>query len=225
LQRAAGLTQLSAARSVAEAARKAIAMLYAYQFVSLRDASPGTAAAFAGYVAGRGREAARHAGGELLGLFLPQLGFASHERALLVRWRGEPADVLGACAQVAGCVTDRLRATARPGETDRLAPGGIVVHRWFVIDPADEAEFVALSESAWVGFEGGFDSQIFGLFAAEPRPEDGASRRMLLVTRYGGHADWEASRRPGAETAGKFARRHQLTRSTRGCSTLLAPLD
>ncbi|MGH7012401.1 MAG: hypothetical protein ACREEX_16320, partial [Caulobacteraceae bacterium] len=69
-----------------------------------------------------------------------------------------------------------------------------------------------------------FRSGIFGLFAAEPTPADGASQRMLLITRYDSHADWEASRRPAAESAERFRRRYALTFSTFACSTLLAPL-
>jgi hypothetical protein len=199
-------------------------MLYTYHRVTLTDGTAAVGAAFAAFAAGEARAEARKAGGELLGLFLPQLGFASHERALLFRWPGAPGAPLAACNLIAACSVDRLNATARPADTDQVRPGGIVVHRWFTIAPADRDEFVALSKAAWVEFEADFETQIFGLFAAEPTAEDGASQRMLLMTRYGGHADWEVSRRPGPQSAANFARRHALTRLTRGCSTLLAPL-
>jgi hypothetical protein len=199
-------------------------MRYAYHSVTLADATARTAAAFAEHIAATARPAITAAGGELLGLFLPQLGFASNERAVLCRWPSEPAPWLDGCPGASGWVTDRLSATVRPADDDRVPAGGIVVHRWFVIDPADREEFVELSNGAWAGFEGEFESTVFGLFAAEPRAEDGASMRMLLMTRYGGHADWDVSRRPNAESARRFARRRELTKQMRACSTLLAPL-
>jgi hypothetical protein len=199
-------------------------MLYTYHRVALVDGSTRIAAAFAEWVDGTARQAARAAGGDLLGLFLPQLGFQAHERILLLRWRDTAGDVLAACSYVGSVVTDRLRPTARPADTDQLRPGGIVVHRWFTIDPKDEEAFVALSREAWVGFESEFASSPFGLFAAEPKAEDGASMRMLLMTRYDGHADWEVSRRPSADVAEAFARRRALTLATGAWSTVAAAL-
>lgn len=199
-------------------------MLYTYHLVALRDVSRPTAAAFGDFVRNSARPDAAAAGGECLGLFLPQLGFSAHERALLFRWQGEPTDVVSGCPLVRGISTDRLCATLRPADSDAPRPGGIFVHRWFTIDPADRAEFLELSKAAWGGFEREFDGRAFGLFAAEPKTEDGASERMLLMTRYGGHADWETSRQQSAEVAAKFARRHALTRASRACSTVLAPI-
>ncbi|HWD67859.1 MAG TPA: hypothetical protein VG227_07860 [Caulobacteraceae bacterium] len=200
-------------------------MHYTYHRVALMDGSPSTAADFAEWVGGTARLAAQKAGGELLGLFLPQLGSQAHERLLLLRWRGEAGDALSGCPYVGAVTTDRLRPTARPADTDQLRPRGIFVHRWFTIDPKDEEAFVALSRDAWVGFESEFAGNPFGLFAAEPKTEDGASMRMLLMTRYGGHADWEASRRPSADVADIFARRRELTRATGACSTVIAALS
>lgn len=200
-------------------------MIYTYHFLRLRDAAAETAAAFAAYAAQTARARARETGGELLGLFLPQLGFASHERALLFRWRDEPGDALGGCPYIHAVTVDRLSATARPGAHDQVKAGGIVVHRWFTIAPEDKDEFVALSTAAWGDFESDFTSEVFGLFAAAPTAEDGAAMRMLLLTSYGGHADWEISRRPSANSAANFRRRHALTKATRACSTLLAKLD
>ncbi|HEY1880229.1 MAG TPA: hypothetical protein VGG68_09875 [Caulobacteraceae bacterium] len=199
-------------------------MLYTYHQVSLSDASAGTAAAFTEWVGGTARPAADEAGGELIGVFLPQLGFQAHERLLLLRWRDAAGDALIGCPYVDAVTTDRLRATVRPADSDQLKLGGIVVHRWFTIDPRDEEAFVALSKDAWLGFESEFAGSPFGLFTAEPKAEEGASMRMLLITRYGSHADWEASRRPSPEVAGLFARRRELTRATGACSTITATL-
>ena len=199
-------------------------MLYTYHFLTLCDAKAETAVAFNAYIAETARAKARESGGEVLGLFAPQLGFASHERAVLFRWRGEAGDPLGACPQIHAVTTDRLNATARPGDGDQVKTGGIVVHRWFTIAPKDKDEFVSLSTAAWGDFESDFDSEVFGLFAVEPTAEDGAAIRMLLVTRYGSHADWEVSRRPSETSAANFRRRHGLTKVTRACSTVLARL-
>lgn len=198
-------------------------MLYTYHRIELRDAQAASAQAFSEWIGAESARKAAEAGGELLGLFLPQLGWASHERALLFRWPKEEKEALAGSPLITAIRTDRLAATARPGDADRPAPGGIFVHRWFVIDPKSRNEFIELSTGAWTGFERDFRSGIFGLFAVEPTPPDGASQRMLLITRYDSHADWEASRRPPAESAERFRRRHQLTRSTIGCSTILAP--
>lgn len=199
-------------------------MFYTYHQIALKDGSTGTAAAFTKWAGGTARLAAHNAGGELLGLFLPQLGFQAHERLMLLRWQNVTGDALSGCPYVGAVTTERLRPTARPADSDQLKPGGIVVHRWFTIDPKDEAAFVALSKEAWIGFESEFASNPFGLFAAEPKAEDGASMRMLLMTRYDGHADWESSRRPSPSVAENFARRRELTRATGACSTTLAPL-
>ncbi|MBV9331784.1 MAG: NIPSNAP family protein, partial [Alphaproteobacteria bacterium] len=153
-------------------------------------------------------------GGELLGLFAPQLGFGSNEATILLRW--QDAQHVFEFPAMDGAVvrsTELLTATTRPRPDGQLALGGIYVHRWFTIDAEHSADFVRLSEQAWAEFEDSYDTQIFGLFEAEAR--DGAAR-FLLLTRYRDHAEWEASRTQTHDAKGLFAQRHLLTRSTIG---------
>jgi hypothetical protein len=184
--------------------------------------------AFATYANGPGDEAVARVGGEFVGLFAPQLGFASNEAAVLVRWpigeRG-PTSALAGANGVVGCHVDALTPTLRPRVGQELRSGGIYVHRWFVVDGERVADFVELSGQAWGGFEGAYDTEIFGLFTATPTPEDEAKGqgRLLLLTWYASHGVWEASREQAADPQSLFARRHELTRSTIGRSSLLIP--
>ncbi|WP_374575915.1 hypothetical protein [Phenylobacterium sp.] len=207
--------------------------VYDYLFLTFAvDASRAAPRAFAERLAGPHRRALEAAGGELVGYFTPQLGWSSDEAALILRWPadapGRKAAVDGLCADpaLAGARRDRMAATIRPGPADLPPPGGIFVHRVFEIDAADVDMFVALSGQAWGGFEGGFDSDIFGLFRVSPTAEDARAggTRMLLVTRYADHGVWEASRAPAPEVRDLFMRRRDLTRRTVAASTLLAPL-
>ena len=165
------------------------------------------------------------AGGEVVGQWAPQLGWANDEAAVLVRWIGDRGDTGPIAA--ADCVTeakiDHVAPTIRPGDTDRPGPGGIYVHRWFEIEAGAEDEFVRLSSQGWAHFETLFDAKIFGLFRAAPSAADAAagSSRLLLITRYGDHGVWEASRDPTTEAMQIFLRRQQLTRRSWAASTRL----
>jgi hypothetical protein len=162
--------------------------------------------------------AVRGADGEVLGLFFPQIGFASNEAVLLVRWAGQAGTVEIENAAVR--LRDRLAATLRPADGDRPKPGGIYVHRWFTVAPANVETFVDLSGQAWPSFEAGFDTNIFGLFRAEAAAPNG-DVRMLLLTRYADHGVWEASRQPSAAARDAFGARHELITSTIARSSLL----
>jgi hypothetical protein len=164
-------------------------------------------------------------GGEIVGQWAPQLGWANDEGAVLVRWSG-PRGELGWVASADGVTEariDRLTATIRPGDADRPAAGGIYVHRWFEVEAGAEDEFVQLSSQGWAHFETLFDAKIFGLFRADLSPTDRArgTARLLLVTRYGDHGVWEASRDPTTEAMQIFLRRQQLTRRSWAASTRL----
>ncbi len=165
------------------------------------------------------------AGGEILGQFAPQLGWANDEAAVLVRWAGERGD-LGPIAGGEGVTEariDHLEPTIRPADAHRPGAGGIYVHRWFEVEAGAEDEFVQLSSQGWAHFETLFDAKIFGLFRAELSPTDRARgvSRLLLVTRYGDHGVWEASRDPSTEAMQIFMRRQQLTRRSWAASTRL----
>lgn len=172
------------------------------------------------------------AGGEVLGLFTPQIGWVARQAALLVRW-GPTAK--GRDGAIGGLMRDktvkfaqrgRIGPTSRPAPTDKLRPGGIYVHRWFVVKVADVAEFLALSTEGWRDFETRFDAHIFGLFTAERSQvdrRDGVTR-LLLLTRYKDHGMWEASRDPSTTAMAAFRRRAAITRDTWNASTLFVPI-
>jgi hypothetical protein len=154
-----------------------------------------------------------------IGVFTPQLGFASNEVAVLMHAQG----TLSRAPHIVTRTHETLAPTIRPQPGDALKSGGIYVHRWFTVDDPGLAEFIDISARAWPGFEGEFDVTIFGLFTAERSEHDIAQgqTRLLLLTWYRDHGEWEASRRPTREPGGLFMKRHQLTRSTVGRSTLL----
>ncbi|MEJ0027637.1 MAG: hypothetical protein WDN01_16545 [Rhizomicrobium sp.] len=168
-------------------------------------------------------------GGEVLGLFQGQLGFASNEAAILLRWPDARRDRLreiDTAPGVAAIHPQKLTPTVRPADDKRLRSGGIYVHRWFTVDADSVADFVALSNRAWENFEGSYDTEIFGLFTAEATAEDvrDGAGRLLLLTYYASHGVWETSRDQTRDPAGLFAKRHELTRSTVGRSSLTVPL-
>src|ERR1051325_525827 len=150
---------------------------------------------FAGVARGEIAQTLAGAQAELLALFSPQLGFASNDAVILVRRSGE-GDLPKALLAPAGATLashDLLEPTVRPQDTDRLKGGGIYVHRCVTIDGDRSDDFVDLSNRAWTGFEGAYDTEIFGLFRARPNQEDTAkgAARLLLLTWYQNHAVWE----------------------------------
>ena len=152
-------------------------------------------------------------GDHLVAVFSPSLGYATDQALVLT----DAAATVGAVAGAPGvrsAAHEVLAPTTRPVAGARPKPGGIYVHRWLTIDAGAVDEFVSLSNAAWVGFEGGFDTDVFGLFTAEASAQDrqAGERRMLLMTHYRDFATWEASRKPDAATAKAFARRRELTR-------------
>jgi hypothetical protein len=197
-----------------------------YEYLTLELAHGRSSwAALAAHMRDNARAKIAADGGELLGLFSPQLGFASNEATLLVRW-SKPGDSAAAFAipEVTGHHREVLTPTVRPRDADKPRTGtGIYVHRWFTIDGDKTAEFIDLSNRAWGGFEGSYDTEIFGLFTAAPGEVDrktGAAR-LLLLTWYRDHGVWEASREQAADAKSLFAQRHLLTRSTVGRSSVL----
>ncbi|MCW5761188.1 MAG: hypothetical protein KIS90_15575, partial [Phenylobacterium sp.] len=172
------------------------------------------------------------AGGEVLGLFTPQIGWTARQAALLVRWpenarpRESEIQALSAGSGVRAAQRSRLTPTLRPNDAARPEPGGIHVHRWFVVETGDVPEFLQLSGQGWTDFERKFDARIFGLFAAERSAADTREgvQRILLITRYGDHGVWEKSRDPSTEAMAAFRRRSEITRDTWNDSTLLVPI-
>jgi hypothetical protein len=183
---------------------------------------------------GAGSAEAKARGGSLYGFFQPQLGFASNEGVVVTSWSSSTpqgnAVIAGAGADILSVSAVELSPTLRPvNATPLYAPekprGGIYVHRWFTVDAPAFDEFVSLSGAAWESFEKSFDAQIAGLFRAAPTAEDEREgvARLLLLTRYANHGEWEASRNEAADPEAwkRFMRRHELTRETIGRSSLL----
>ena len=168
-------------------------------------------------------------GGEVIGLFQPQLGFGSNDAVVLLRWPDGGRDRLRDLDLAPGVNTmhpEKLTPTVRPADGDVLKAGGIYVHRWFTVDADGVADFISLSNRAWTNFVGSYDTQIFGLFTAERTAADlreGAGR-LLLLTWYASHGVWENSREQTRDPEGLFAKRHALTRTTVGKSSLSVPL-
>ncbi|HLZ85235.1 MAG TPA: hypothetical protein VKQ54_16850 [Caulobacteraceae bacterium] len=88
--------------------------------------------AFATSVNGPANEGVVRVGGELVGLFAPQLGFASDTAAVLVRW---PVGERGSIVALTGA--DGVDARLGPGEGDRLGPLRLVGH---VLPPRQTAQ-------------------------------------------------------------------------------------
>ncbi|HEX2561713.1 hypothetical protein [Phenylobacterium sp.] len=176
-------------------------------------------AAFAGDLKDRGAGSVRAAGGEPLGLFSSQLGWAASELALLVRWGERGRADLAGLAGVEAVRREALTPTIRPAAGDALRPGGIHVLRWFHVLPDSAEAFVMLSGEGWADFETRFDARVFGLFRA---PDEASVARFLLITRYGDHGEWERSRDPSTAAMQTFMRRQQLTVWTQAASTLLS---
>jgi hypothetical protein len=108
------------------------------------------------------------------------------------------------------------------------------VHRWMDVRAADADEFLglageAMSDRDWESF----DARPFGLFSEKM---DQPVQRMLLLTRYASHTDWEESRaatetssqhewdaagRPAGTARQALTRRSALTLDSVPASTLL----
>jgi hypothetical protein len=178
--------------------------------------------------------------GRVSGLFVPQLGWSYKQVALLIE-RGDDAaaddallENVAALPQVERSEAWRLVPTLRPLPGDTLTAGGMYVHRWFDVRTSDVDEFIDLSAEAWsAGLGENFEARPFGLFRERI---DQPVQRMLLLTRYGSHTDWEGSRvatpyrsereweaagKPAATARQALTRRSGLTLDSVPASTLL----
>ena len=221
-----------AAESASAPGEAGAAFIYDYLFVEVLP-GPG-ASSQTQFLAHLGDTvpAVRAAGGEAIGYFTPLLGWSSQNVAVLLRWkadapgREQAVRALGSHAIIARVDRSRLAATVRPGPADLPRTTGIYTHRWFEVKTGDIPEFIDLSKSAWPYFEKEFPALVYGLFRAEAPADDRSAgvTRMLLNTWYESHAVWEASRKPSSEPATMFARRSQLTLTTRVASLHFTPL-
>jgi len=158
-----------------------------------------------------------------VGVFSPLLGYASNQ-ALVLTEEAAPTDLVFQSPGVVSAERHRLTPTIRPKDGARPTAGGVYVHNWFTIDAKAFDEFVKLSGDAWPDFEARFETQIFGLFAADPSKDDlmEGARRLLLMTRYRDLGEWQKSRDPTTDAMKVFARRRELTRVSLARACILA---
>jgi len=118
--------------------------------------------------------------------------------------------------------TALFEPTLRPHDRAARERPGLYVFRFFQIRSADVTEFVELSGDAWMTFENADDysAQPQGLFRQRT---DADTLDMLLVTWYDSLQSWQTSRQPAPDARERFARRHQITRSTWALATMLVP--
>ncbi|MGA0604827.1 hypothetical protein ACO2Q0_02400 [Phenylobacterium sp. VNQ135] len=160
----------------------------------------------------------------VVGAFEGQLGWTNEALAMLLL-RGPEADPARKFQVRGAQLRDHamLTPTARPNDLQPLPTGGIYVHRWFVVRAPDVPRFVDLSAAGWQDFEQRFDARVYGLFTAAPTQAErsAGSRRLLLLTRYRDHAEWERSRDPTSEAMAIFRERQKLTLRTWAASSRL----
>lgn len=159
----------------------------------------------------------------LYGTFIGLFGLATNELYLVTNCTGEhpsPDSLLSENGLdiVSGI---ELVPTVRPEDHSPREKPGVYVFRWFDVHNRDVDEIARLSGEAWVTFEGGFDTEVQGLFAERTR--DAERGKMLLVTWYKDLAVWQESRRPPPEAVENFRRRHELTIEAKPIATRLYP--
>ncbi len=115
-----------------------------------------------------------------------------------------------------------LSPTVRPLVHEPRTKPGIYVFRWFEVVEQHVEEVVRLSGEAWETFEGGFDTEVQGLFTVLPGMKvSQVSCRMLLVTWYKDLNVWQASRAPDPEAQQRFIARQALLDSAVPIATRL----
>jgi hypothetical protein len=155
------------------------------------------------------------------GLFNGHFGLASNECYWLTLGDRSGAALLPLIESLGWQIEDSMimLPTVRPlthGARDRE---GLYVFRWFRVKSRDVDTIAQLSEQAWVSFEGGFDTEIQGLFAEQHRSQPEC--RMLLLTWYKDFSVWQNSRTPPGPAMDRFVARHALTLETLPIATQL----
>lgn len=114
-----------------------------------------------------------------------------------------------------------LTATVRPTDDKPLTKPGLYVFRWFEVDVQHTDEVVRLSNEAWQTFEGGFDTEVQGLFTTNGFKVGGIEPSMLLITWYRDLATWQESRAPDPKARKRFLARQALMKSALPIATRL----
>lgn len=163
-------------------------------------------------------------GGALYGAWAGLFGVSSNEFYMVTLWDEDSRPEDKVAAALAKIHLDVVRevnlvATVRPTEPAPPGKEGLYVFRWFHVLNKDVDEIARMSNKAWESFEGGFDTEIQGLFAERDR--EAKEGKMLLLTWYKNLDTWERSRKPSAEARDIFVRRHQMTIETNAFATRL----
>lgn len=191
-----------------------------YTVSLVKDRSSANAVAAAQLVMGPIAGELASSGSAVYGSFLPLFGLASNE--LYIVTTGTQSHDPATAIERAGLLlleSIELVPTVRPTEHSPRSNDGIYVFRWFDVWNRDIEEIARLSDEAWTTFEGGFNTEVQGLFR-QPHP-GGEQSKMLLITWYQDLSVWEASRRPAPAARENFQRRAQLTIEARPIATRL----
>jgi hypothetical protein len=154
------------------------------------------------------------------GVFPGLFGLGTNEIYWVVICDQPYSPVLGAGIDIVAHTV--LSPTVRPTIHEPRDKAGVYVFRWFEVDPKHVQEVVRLSGEAWETFEGGFDTEVQGLFTVEPPlPLGQAQCHMLLVTWYRDLAVWQDSRAPDPAARQRFVARQALLSSAIPIATRL----
>jgi hypothetical protein len=157
----------------------------------------------------------------VFGVFQGLFGLDSNELYLVVNSETEIGDISdqlnGTSFQLVN--STNLIPTERPTEHSARKQEGIYVFRWFDVLNNNVEEIARLSARAWVTFEGGFDTEVQGLFAEQDRQS--TQGKMLLITWYKDLNVWQQSRQPPEEARENFLRRQALTLQAHPVATRL----
>lgn len=157
----------------------------------------------------------------LFGLFQGLFGLDSNELYLVVNSKTEISGIREKLSDSSFQLLNStsLVPTERPTEHSARNREGIYVFRWFDVLNKNVEEIATLSARAWVTFEGGFDTEVQGLFAEPDR--DSTKGKMLLITWYKDLTVWQQSRQPPEEARENFMRRQALTLQAHPIATRL----
>ncbi|MCB1645249.1 MAG: hypothetical protein KDI36_07335 [Pseudomonadales bacterium] len=158
----------------------------------------------------------------IFGLFGGLFGLASNE-LYLVSYEPSVHDITPLLTDTGFEIqaTTTLTPTVRPLNHEPRTVPGIYVFRWFTVKAENVQEIIRLSNQAWTSFEGGFDTEVQALFAADAARATDASTTMLLITRYRDLSVWQDSRSPAPEARENFLKRSALTIEAKPIATTL----
>ena len=182
-----------------------------YQFFHVRDNSSSNPLGLLSFLHERSR------GNANWGIFPGLFGLGTNE-AYWMFYGDDPGNHFGQSDHIEVLDHVVLQGTVRPIEYEERSKQGVYVFRWFEVAPEKIDQVVALSDEAWKTFEGGFDTEVQGLFTVEPTL---GRYRMVLVTWYQNLTVWQESREPDEKARQLFVQRQGLLDSARPIATRL----